>query len=387
MNNKIKHSELFNYSGCLSEKALIEYLNGKLSKKDAHIIEMHLLECDLCSDAIDGFSGISEKKLDTAIKNVSELNPVFNKQIFPKWLKYTSVAAAIAIIITSTVLTFNFDSFVKKETANLRENNSATEKDISKTTIENKNNEEIVLAWLSGKKGPEKQDFLELEYRNAPQKADCNSAAYYKNEDQVLKVVVDETKTSDTETLEVTGGLVDKAIAEAKEEDKPSVDGTVISGEKVITDSKNKNFKKSKNKEATKSTSPATGKDGDNLAEGKGGNESNNLYNDAIALFNSSKFEEAITKFEDFIKKNPDNCDARYYCAISYYEINNTKSALKQLDHLTKSNDNNCYEKARFQKAVILNKTGKKLESEKIFKKIIEEKGPFKNDAEKELNK
>ncbi|MEO5644508.1 MAG: hypothetical protein ABIQ40_02290 [Bacteroidia bacterium] len=55
---------IFSKGECLSLDALRLYNEGKLSKKSMHEIEMHLLECNLCSGAVDGLN----------TKRVSEVN-------------------------------------------------------------------------------------------------------------------------------------------------------------------------------------------------------------------------------------------------------------------------------------------------------------------------
>jgi hypothetical protein len=53
------HKELkriFSKGECLSLDALRLYNDGKLNKKSMHEVEMHLLECNLCSGAVDGLN-------------------------------------------------------------------------------------------------------------------------------------------------------------------------------------------------------------------------------------------------------------------------------------------------------------------------------------------
>ena len=47
---------IFSKGECLSLDALRLYNEGKLSKKSMHEIEMHLIECNLCSGAVDGLN-------------------------------------------------------------------------------------------------------------------------------------------------------------------------------------------------------------------------------------------------------------------------------------------------------------------------------------------
>ena len=50
MNNDLKHT-IYNPTDCLSEKMLFDYIDNKLNQKERHIVEKHLLDCEMCSDA------------------------------------------------------------------------------------------------------------------------------------------------------------------------------------------------------------------------------------------------------------------------------------------------------------------------------------------------
>ena len=52
--NTDKYKNIFVPSGCISVEQLFNYQNKKLSKKEMHEVEKHLLDCQLCSDALEG---------------------------------------------------------------------------------------------------------------------------------------------------------------------------------------------------------------------------------------------------------------------------------------------------------------------------------------------
>ena len=47
-------------SGCIRQDALLEYLQGKLSGKERNLVEKHLLECEMCSDELEGLTNLLE---------------------------------------------------------------------------------------------------------------------------------------------------------------------------------------------------------------------------------------------------------------------------------------------------------------------------------------
>lgn len=58
MGNPVLH-ELFGASGCLSQEEIQQYLIAGLDPDQCHRIENHLLDCPLCSDAVEGYQVIA----------------------------------------------------------------------------------------------------------------------------------------------------------------------------------------------------------------------------------------------------------------------------------------------------------------------------------------
>ena len=46
---------IFRKSDCVDKETLIEYKRVKLSGDHKHNVEQHLVDCELCSDALDGY--------------------------------------------------------------------------------------------------------------------------------------------------------------------------------------------------------------------------------------------------------------------------------------------------------------------------------------------
>lgn len=102
-----KLNHLFSESDCLDEDLLFGYIDNKLTAKEKHLVELHILNCELCADAIDGIRFINSTK--HAAENVNVINKNINhyletkkskKIILPIWFKY-AVAAAILTLFVS----------------------------------------------------------------------------------------------------------------------------------------------------------------------------------------------------------------------------------------------------------------------------------------------
>ncbi len=110
MSENLKHT-IYSPGDCLSEKRLFDYIDNKLSPKERHIVEKHLLDCELCSDALEGLELVKDRNRIVLIKEA------INKKILSSTKKEAlvvsfnykmafSVAAAIALLVVG-VFFFN----------------------------------------------------------------------------------------------------------------------------------------------------------------------------------------------------------------------------------------------------------------------------------------
>ena len=69
---------ILNTDGDINEELLIKYLEGKLSKEEAHAVEQHMANSDFVNDAVEGLEQIKSKKNIPILLN--ELNKDLQKQ-------------------------------------------------------------------------------------------------------------------------------------------------------------------------------------------------------------------------------------------------------------------------------------------------------------------
>lgn len=90
-----KQHTIFETTKCISEGILLNYVNNKLSNKDRNVVERHTINCNFCSDAIEGFE-TSGKGSD----GYFDLRDNFNKNKSKTILYYaTAIAASIALVL------------------------------------------------------------------------------------------------------------------------------------------------------------------------------------------------------------------------------------------------------------------------------------------------
>lgn len=114
------HNHIFSATTCISKETMMKYIKHQLSKKELHEVEKHMLDCDLCSDAMAGMKFATnsatiltiDNKIDNRIAS-GESNPFFRGG----WLM---AAASLVAIIFGVYFLFNlFDEnkFAQNEMA------------------------------------------------------------------------------------------------------------------------------------------------------------------------------------------------------------------------------------------------------------------------------
>ncbi|MDT8412861.1 MAG: hypothetical protein RQ875_10385 [Vicingaceae bacterium] len=114
------HNHIFSATTCISKETMMKYIKHQLSKEELHEVEKHMLDCDLCSDAMAGMKYATNSATILAIDNkidnriaTGESNPFFRGG----WLM--AAASLVAIIFGAYFLINLFDEnkFTQNEMA------------------------------------------------------------------------------------------------------------------------------------------------------------------------------------------------------------------------------------------------------------------------------
>ena len=107
-----------NATAHLSETQLLRYEEGQMNSAEMHRAELHLLHCDLCSEALEGFAMLEPVEVKNAIKDLkgrlSErvgANKNDEKTGYWKW----SIAASVLFLFSLSVY-FVLNQATKKDT-------------------------------------------------------------------------------------------------------------------------------------------------------------------------------------------------------------------------------------------------------------------------------
>lgn len=109
-----EHRNIFAHTDCVSEGTLSKYISGKLSPAEKHEVEKHLIDCEMCSDAVEGLnirsgnniSAITSElneKIQTRISRIDSKKEV--KVIFLRQYR-TQLAIAASIVLVLGLVWF-----------------------------------------------------------------------------------------------------------------------------------------------------------------------------------------------------------------------------------------------------------------------------------------
>lgn len=128
----------FNNGKHLTAAELVAYSQGNLSNREMHRLELHLISCELCNDALEGVSQVSEAALLKSLAEVEEKTQVKSSlEISISRNQWMAMAASIALIaVVSAVFYFlpNREETSLAEKSNLEESTVAV--DESPTSID-----------------------------------------------------------------------------------------------------------------------------------------------------------------------------------------------------------------------------------------------------------
>jgi tetratricopeptide (TPR) repeat protein len=137
-------------SPCLTEEQLMAYLGGKLTPAQQHEAELHITDCAMCSDAVDGWRLVNDRSkvnLFPAEVTMQAAAPAATAQneedekpkvipLYPRRKLWLSIAASVAVIaVIATTIKFILPSGNKE----LAENTEAKKQTILPAPAEQKN--------------------------------------------------------------------------------------------------------------------------------------------------------------------------------------------------------------------------------------------------------
>lgn len=101
------HNHIFSNTTCISKETMLRYINQQLSKQELYEVEKHMLDCELCSDAMAGMEYAQNSSVLFAIDNEIDQRVRLGKHKAPI-MRNLMVAASVLALIFTTFFTFNY---------------------------------------------------------------------------------------------------------------------------------------------------------------------------------------------------------------------------------------------------------------------------------------
>ena len=375
MANENSYQNLFiSNSNCLSPEQMKLYLQNVLSPAEKRAVENHLLECEFCSDAMEGLKQLAvdnyQYEVDILNRQIKR-RVIYNSRkniLYSPW-KLIAVAASVLFLVLLTGI--YFDWFLHTRFENVAKN------------IQDLSSKVSNLALL---KKEEKKDTITIIKE--------------KNNDNVYSSTA--TATDDISPLnEGTATTVDSAIA--KEETMTVNNGeTKNNAHQNLKDEENNTSEKNiamadlenKTSKMKMMSSPSSSIPSANYNNNNSENQTdkkittikNPEENEGLKQYNAKNYTKAIASLNNVVTKEPTNYQAKYYLGMSYMQAGKYIEAIKQFDAIMVNNNSDWYDDARYQKALSHLKIDDMATAKNLLEQIVSENGKYKSDAQQQLD-
>ena len=113
------HKNLFDSTDCLSEETLYAYIDKKLTVEENYVVEKHLVDCELCSDALEGLALVKNRSIigetKSAVKKLTAIDQKKEARVIPFNFNYKLAAAAAIALLVGCVFLMNHYLNERKE--------------------------------------------------------------------------------------------------------------------------------------------------------------------------------------------------------------------------------------------------------------------------------
>lgn len=388
-------SEIFQHSVCLSQEVLIRYVKGELNAAEKRNVELHLADCEICFDTVEGLSLVEKERLTNIQQELA--GRIQNRiaqddkiKVIPIYRKWYAMAAAIAALIMISVYVVNvyekdneLARVEKNEQPITTDNNPAkiesevlsSQGQITKPNVKEmvsaKKEETVAVSDVPAEK------IIETKYQSNNGIAMDNAQPAAGKTDIVAPEMSAPTivDAGATETI----AIATKEIAKATDDEadkQPVNDKVVMETRTAVTATK-------KAKSSADAAVPAALSG--TAVGGNSGTFDYNTYDIGVSSFNEGDYAKAVNAMNTLLKSQPNNVNVNYYAGAANYELKNYTKAIAQLNLVTLNKRSTFYEAALWYKGNALLKLDDKKEAKTTLQKVVKQNGKYKQQAEELL--
>lgn len=396
--------KIFTPTSCLNKDQLMLYSRNELNAAERHLAEMHLVDCELCSDALEGFALLSGQVIVTnTMAEVKKLThtPVHRAKNKLYWL----AAASLVVIIGTTFYLFKMAD--KPNSEKLAEEKNITVQAPSLTVPVNTNDKETTQVNRQAHSFPTVN----------PGKSEQETPVAV---EKIVEAVEDAETPAAEQKMNITEPAMTGAIKSLGKTSDYSIEEKANVGIKAATDesetiqpySRNQNITSSSNQDIRyiegfktinyKDENPwsdsilvtdRTGLAARFESEQKKKEQKDLIDNDlhlvgyhfllaeGIRKYKNGAFQEASSIFDQIIRQRKTDENALFYGALSVAGTGRNEEAVQYLHTLLKNPASPFYEEARWHMALILLKDNNQEAARDLLQKIYKDSGFYSQKA------
>ncbi len=384
--------EIFKTSDCVDKERLTKYVQGKMTNAEKHIVEKHLTDCELCSDAAEGLAMLTTMQpLDETSKQVSDKYYATSKQTssINRWYY---AAASVAILIATGWIISNY-SYKHENTAE-QINKPAVQQKINTQTPSTNSDAAIEESSIQPPPPPPAEERIQQASKNIVKEHNA-MVAKSSAEDKAF-AATESVQEKDAVNEHTSAGVAAPIVSESV-----AVDGDVVAA--VIPTTKNieglkvydysNQYKREKNIARDDNGIPASYESKKEMEKSKRLNNMQprevkyqDFLTEALVDYKNKKYPSAINKLQLLLSDNHSDVNALFYTAMSYSENQQYDKALHFLDRLDAQSNNTFNQESAWHRALLLLQKGEQDKAKELLQKIISSKGFYATQAQQKLN-
>ncbi len=368
MSNDTIHNELNQRSLCPEDKQLLLYVQNKLDSKAHRKVELHLTDCEICSDIVDGLietgqdriiqqKALLDQEIDNRVESKNQTS--VSKPIF-RW--YYAAAAIVILGLSSIFYTFYLSEIKEQPVADVPTHETTmpenpvpvsldstskmkTQEDSNENNRDSKWAENTQQNLLNSSDHTNADSTKYIPYTQGETSIQTvvanNSGASVMNDENSTLVTQDmPTPKQETENYEHSDHILTKSASsikssksnKTKENSALSLD--VISIEKKAPEDPPSMPQKQQNYSGSirEKNIPTLSSAESNISIRE---EENSTHYKAYSLMRKGKHKEAITELNLFLTDHPQDCRAMHALTECYEQVNDSSDfALKSYENL-----------------------------------------------------
>jgi hypothetical protein len=362
-------NRIFAESDCISNKMMLDYLDGNLSGKDKNTVEVHIESCELCKDEFEGLKSMEDKNKLPEI--VSLLNTQISKlstrrrkiALFPQ---VTAMAAIILLLIGFVWIFFyiiyiNPESLRRKELAQLE---LKEKEEVQKIIDDNKINPNSEIDIPAN--NPEDKS----NQAKVPTKSE-NIINHPITESNSTEMAINDEMSKDDQNKSVeenitSGVIVNNDIQEDRKKFKQK--DTIVNNLAYLSDESEKQINISKSK--------ANKKEQVNISD----------FQQAMMEFDKKNYKTSLNLFLRVKEDKTNRDELFYYIAQSYQNIGDQKKAIQNYNKVIAIPASIFYEDALWKKSQLQIQTGLKNDAVRSLNKLVNSKGKYSKQASQQID-